>query len=181
MFLSSPSKMRYLAIYISALASLYPSHALRHGSAQLRDLVAFPKYEVQFLNDLPLMASDASRCRSQGIEQEDDFLGLRVVLTERRRLSDGTDVPSPVSHGIQFAELTEKDRLDLIPMSLTPPGSTYTHEYLCLLPSDNTTASQVQSEAVEEHDVLDPVESWAALSHLDGRCLYSRQGWFTYS
>ena len=109
--------MRHLAIYVSALASLYPSLALRHGSAQLRDLVAFPKYEIQFLNDLPLMASDASRCRSLGIEQEDDFLGLRIVLAERRRLSDGVDVPSPVSIGNRSAELTE-----------TGPARPYTDE-----------------------------------------------------
>jgi protein OS-9 len=66
-------------------------------------------------------------------------------------------------------------------MSLTPPDSDYTHEYLCLMPSANTTAAQIQSEEVEEHGELDPAESWAALSHLDGRCLYSKQGWFTYS
>ena len=58
-------------------------------------------------------------------------------------------------------------------MSLTPPGSEYTHEYLCLMPSGNTTAAQMQSEQVEEHEELDPVESWEALSHLNGRCFYS--------
>ena len=89
--------MRNLIIYLSALVSLNPSGALRSGSSQLRDLAAFPKYEVQFLNDLPLAASDADRCQTLGIEQEDDFLGLRIFLTERRRLSDGTDVPSQVN------------------------------------------------------------------------------------
>ncbi len=66
-------------------------------------------------------------------------------------------------------------------MSLTPPGSEYTHEYLCLMPSANVTAAQIQSEEVEEHEELDPTESWAALSHLEGKCLYFKQGWFTYS
>lgn len=66
-------------------------------------------------------------------------------------------------------------------MSFTPPGSGYTHEYLCLLPSSNATAAQMELEKVEEHEELDPMESWAALSHLDGKCLYSKQGWFTYS
>lgn len=88
--------MRNLIIYLSALASLSFSSALRHGSSQIRDLVAFPKYEVRFLNDLPLAASDADRCQALGIEREDEFLMQRVSLTDRRRLSDGTDAPSQV-------------------------------------------------------------------------------------
>lgn len=56
-------------------------------------------------------------------------------------------------------------------------------EYLCLMPSNNSTASQMaridQLEEVE--DELDPVQGWKALAHLDGKCLYSKQGWFTYA
>lgn len=36
-----------------------------------------------------------------------------------------------------------------------------------------------QLEEVE--DELDPVQGWKALAHLDGKCLYSKQGWFTYA
>lgn len=56
-------------------------------------------------------------------------------------------------------------------------------DYLCLLPSKNSTMSQsAQAELHDDDDVeLDPAESWKALSHLTGKCLYSRQGWFTYS
>lgn len=57
------------------------------------------------------------------------------------------------------------------------------YEYLCLMPSNNSTASQMaridQLEEVE--DELDPDQGWKALSHLDGKCLYSKQGWFTYA
>lgn len=39
-----------------------------------------------------------------------------------------------------------------------------------------------QAELHEDDEVeLDAAESWKALSHLTGKCLYSRQGWFTYS
>lgn len=73
-----------------------------------------------------------------------------------------------------------QDRLDLIRMALPPPGADTASPYLCLMPHANTTASQVQP--TEEPEVaIDPVSSWAALSHLDGKCLYTRQGWFTYS
>ena len=69
-------------------------------------------------------------------------------------------------------------------MSLTPPGSTTTADYLCLMPSKNSTDAQTvtaSAEELDEHEELDPAQSWAALSHLDGKCLYSKQGWFTYS
>ena len=95
--------MRYLSIYLAALSSLSSSRGLRPGSSQIRDLVAFPKYEIQFLNDLPLAASDANRCQTFGIERELEFLDRRVTLADRRRLSDGTDGPSQVSC-LRYAE-----------------------------------------------------------------------------
>ncbi len=102
--------MRYLTIYLYALAFLSPSasSAIRPGASQLRDLAAFPKYEVQFLNNLPLAASDADRCQTFGIEREEQFLGLRIALGERRRLSDGTeqtDIISQVSSIRSFVKL----------------------------------------------------------------------------
>ena len=66
-------------------------------------------------------------------------------------------------------------------MSLTPPGSQDPAEFLCLMPSRNSTESQTARTDLDEHVDLDPVQSWAALSHLDGKCLYERLGWFTYS
>lgn len=57
------------------------------------------------------------------------------------------------------------------------------HDYLCLMPSENVTAAQSRSAQVEQedHEEVDPAVGWAALSHLEGKCLYLRQGWFTYS
>jgi protein OS-9 len=66
-------------------------------------------------------------------------------------------------------------------MALTPPGSLMQADYLCLMPSANSTDSQTARMDLDELVELDPVQSWAALSHLDGKCLYSKQGWFTYS
>jgi len=89
--------MRNLAIYLSAISVLHGSSALRHGASQIRDLLAFPKYQVQFLNNLPLSASDAERCDTLGIQTEDEFLGLHPSLSERRRVGDGVTDPSHVS------------------------------------------------------------------------------------
>lgn len=79
--------MRNLAIYLAALATLSPGLGLRHGSRQLRDLLAFPKYQIDFLNDLPLSASDADRCKAVGVEVEDEFTQVR--FEGRKGLGEG--------------------------------------------------------------------------------------------
>ncbi|OCF77071.1 hypothetical protein I204_02780 [Kwoniella mangroviensis CBS 8886] len=165
---------RNLLIYLFALSSLSSSSlAFRHGQNQLRDLYAYPKYEIQFLNDLPLSKSDAERCQSLGLDGEGDWLEAKAG-DGRRRLGDGNEVG--------------KDHLELIPMNFAHPSepSGTPYPYLCLMPSTNTTTSQTdlidKLDQVEEvEDELDPVQGWQALSHLDGKCLFTKQGWFTYS
>ncbi|ORX33983.1 hypothetical protein BD324DRAFT_605342 [Kockovaella imperatae] len=157
--------MRNLVIYLSALTAL-SSHAYKHEAAQLRDLLAYPKYEIQFLNDLPISWSDADRVEKEGLERAEEWSELR--LKERKELGDGSDVPL-------------KDRLEIIPMTFTPAGSDSAAEYLCLLPPKNVTSAQTLRLKSESHEELDPAQSWAAMSHLDGKCLYSTLGWFTYS
>lgn len=102
--------MRNLNIYLSALISLHGSLALHHGPSHFRDLQAFPKYEVQFLNHLPIAESDAKECLSGGIEREEEWMGARAPMLGhresdrdsdrgRRRLSDGAEiVPVDVSY-----------------------------------------------------------------------------------
>jgi hypothetical protein len=80
--------MRNLSIYLSALAALLPSNALRHGSHQLRDLLAFPKYQIDYLNELPLSSSDAKACLRDGVEFESDFTHTRF---EGRKHVSGND------------------------------------------------------------------------------------------
>jgi protein OS-9 len=84
--------MRNLGIYLSALATLSPALGVKHGAAQFRDLLAYPKYDVQFLNDLPISSGDAGRAETLGVETEDEWTRLHLDLHERKRLSDGSDV-----------------------------------------------------------------------------------------
>ncbi|OWZ66435.1 hypothetical protein AYX14_05909 [Cryptococcus neoformans] len=149
------------------LLPLLPALAIRSGPHQLRDLYTYPKYQVQFLNDLPVSASDAKRMKEVGVGSEIEWLDMRPG---DRSLEDGT----------------KREKLELIPMSFAPTDQeedSSAFEYLCLMPSNNSTASQMaridQLEEVE--DELDPVQGWKALAHLDGKCLYSKQGWFTYA
>lgn len=181
--------MRYLLIYLSALSSLHTGVAIRHGSSPLRDLQAFPKYEVQFLNHLPLASSDAERCQSLGLDREEDWLGHRPGRHDRRRVGDGSD-NSEIGFDVcglycssdRAGLILQDPRLELIRMALNHPSSNETHPYLCLMPSKETTALQdAQAEVQPVHEEIDPVLSWSALSHLDGKCLYAKQGWFTYA
>lgn len=82
--------MRNLYIYLSALSVLSPALGFRHGAAQLRDLLAYPKYDVQFLNDLPISASDGERAQAMGLDKEDEWLSLHLKNEGRRRLDNGT-------------------------------------------------------------------------------------------
>lgn len=91
--------MRNLFIYLSALNALSPVFGLRHGTAQLRDLLAYPKYEVQFLNDLPISTTDAEKARSIGIEREDEWFSLHLGIAGTKRLSNGTQ---PLSRSVSL-------------------------------------------------------------------------------
>ncbi|WRT64659.1 uncharacterized protein IL334_001593 [Kwoniella shivajii] len=178
---------RNLLIYSLALSSLAsaPGLALRHGQNQLRDLFAYPKYEIQFMNDLPLSKSDAELYQSSsssGLMDESDWLDPKGSSKGGggKRLSDGNkqnDIDRKTSLS-----------LELIPMNFAHPsepnGAPY--PYLCLMPSRNTTSSQTAlidrlDQVEEEEEEIDPVQGWQAMSHLDGKCLFTKQGWFTYS
>ncbi|WWD21612.1 hypothetical protein CI109_106098 [Kwoniella shandongensis] len=174
---------RNLLIYLSALSALspLPSLSLRHGAHQLRDLYAYPKYEVQFMNDLPLSAGDAQRCKITGIGIEEDWMAMRPAGGSggERRLINGDE-------GEGSSLNAQPDKLELVPMNFAHPEDepgTPPYPYLCLMPSSNTTAAQTSriDQLDEVEDELDPVQGWQALSHLEGKCLYSRQGWFTYA
>lgn len=100
------STMRNLVIYLSALSTLAPVWGFRNGPHQLRDLLAFPKYSIDFLNETPLSATDAAKCRAEGVELEDDFTQTRFTGEgARRRLSgndtntgEGSRSPAKVNH-----------------------------------------------------------------------------------
>lgn len=68
--------MSHLAIYLLALAALSPARPALALGGGLQDLAAYPKYQVDFLNDLPLAESDAAEIRKFGLTHEDQFLDL---------------------------------------------------------------------------------------------------------
>lgn len=85
--------MRNLHIYLSALATLYGSGVQAgHRSSHFRDLQACPKFEIQFLNQLPISESDAKRCLEAGVQVEDEWMALRAPRVGQQRLGDGGDI-----------------------------------------------------------------------------------------
>lgn len=181
--------MSHLAIYLLALAALSPAQpalAALHAGGGLQDLAAYPKYQVEFLNDLPLSQSDADAIRQRGLTHEDEFKDLhpRALGTidgadgDERKDGEEKEPPAETEGG-------PNDRIGLMPMLYTPPGTDYgPHTYLCAMPSANTTASQtVGLDEPLDEPAPDAEASWRALSHLNGQCLYLRlpQSWFTYA
>jgi protein OS-9 len=92
--------MRNLAIYLSALTALSQASALRHGSHQLRDLLAFPKYSVDYLNELPLSRTDAERCKLEGVELEEEFTQTRF---EGRKKLRGNETEEAAAEKVSLA------------------------------------------------------------------------------
>ncbi|BEI83897.1 hypothetical protein CcaverHIS002_0405010 [Cutaneotrichosporon cavernicola] len=171
--------MSHLAIYLLALAALRPASALGVG---LQDLASLPKYQVDFLNDLPLSESDAASIRIHGLTHEDQFLALHPASARRDTIESttsqsSTDILQPGEPNSPAGQIT------LVPMLYTHPSTeSGPHSYLCAMPSVNTTMAQTVQEALDEPEP-DPEESWRALSHLDGQCLYLRipHSWFAYA
>ncbi|KAI0647168.1 glucosidase II beta subunit-like protein-domain-containing protein [Trametes meyenii] len=155
-----------------ALLLCAPASARIHHSRVPEDPYAFPKYRVSFLHGLPLLNDTAERWLRDGLRGgEHEFL----------------DQPWQESHWhatpLKSIEATDDDASDAAPtpepqyalqhMKLGPKSS-----YVCLIPPPPKEPPQVEDAAT---DVSTPVHSWSLLQPLSGKCLYHRQGWFTYS
>lgn len=80
------------------LLPLLPAPAIGSGPHQLRDLYAYPKYQVQFLNDLPISASDAKRIKEVGVGSEIEWIDMRLG---DRSLEDGTKRVCMLHHDLK--------------------------------------------------------------------------------
>ncbi|KAK7014933.1 PRKCSH domain-containing protein [Favolaschia claudopus] len=148
------------------------------------DPAAFPKYNVQFLNHLPLANETAQQWLTHGLRG-----GIREFLDQPwddswhpPALGDGQD-DDQVSFGVAHEDVS---------LASTPdghaPNNDYSLEhlkmgpdqYLCLIPKPLEQPSP-DAELDEDEDEPTPAHSWSLLLPLEGTCLYHRQAWFTYS
>ncbi|KAH7340232.1 hypothetical protein B0J17DRAFT_650430 [Rhizoctonia solani] len=136
------------------------------------DLYAYPKYSIGFLNGLPLPNVTAQHWLAHGLKGgEKEFLeqpwDQNSHGTSRPQITGGETINSdgpvnshPVSHRL------ERMRLGL--------GK----EYLCLVPPPDQGNPSFEDPAPPPSH---PSKTWNLLQPLTGKCLYHRQGWFTYS
>ncbi|KAH7107574.1 hypothetical protein BKA62DRAFT_683813 [Auriculariales sp. MPI-PUGE-AT-0066] len=124
--------------------------------AGVQDVDAFPKYGITFLNALPVANETVQEWLHRGgvTGGEPEFLG------------------SKAHRHILGSELSQPNEQE--PVQLMRFGAA---SYACLIPRP-----QHIPHASEEHEPApEPSKTWELLQPLSGRCLYHRQGWFTYS
>ncbi|TFY57281.1 hypothetical protein EVJ58_g7116 [Rhodofomes roseus] len=150
-----------------------------HRSLLPEDPYAFPKYRVTYLNGLPVLNETADRWLREGLKGgQPEFLdeawewgetgwhsGSLKGIEGGREQGSGTTPAVHPPQGLNYA-------LEL--MRLGPRMA-----YLCLIPPPpDESAATIANEP--EPDVS-PLYGWSLLQPLNGKCLYHRQGWFTYA
>ncbi len=182
-----------LSLVLPFLPSLTRA-ALQHRplTAQPQDPFAAPKFEVSFLNNRPISVSDAKEWQvdngSWSGLSGSDAMDAFVYGVEDERPTAASSQPKKTIGDLEAT--SQQSRPNIVKLRLPAPSSRATsplHDYLCLVPSPpmvrpteaDALAHEEALRAAEE--VPDPVIGWESLRHLDGKCLYSKQGWFSYS
>ncbi|KAI0375020.1 hypothetical protein BV20DRAFT_961268 [Pilatotrama ljubarskyi] len=161
-----------LALSLVPLSLVLLVAARLHHSRVPEDPYAFPKYRVTFLHGLPVLNDTAERWLREGLRGgEHEFLDQpwqesQWTASPLRRIEASDDSP-PAAAQAQNSNYT------LQHMKFGPKSS-----YVCLIPPPPREPPAVEDTAT---DVATPVHSWSLLQPLSGKCLYHRQGWFTYS
>ncbi|KAI9065159.1 hypothetical protein FKP32DRAFT_1610865 [Trametes sanguinea] len=150
-----------------------------HHSRVPEDPYAFPKYSVSFLHGLPVLNETAERWLRDGLRGgELEFLDepwqeSQWHASQRKSIEAGDDsAPSDVCHNAASSS-GQRSNYTLQHMKLGPKSS-----FVCLIPPPPQEPPAVEDPPT---DVSTPVHSWSLLQPLSGKCLYHRQGWFTYS
>ncbi|KAH9857001.1 glucosidase II beta subunit-like protein-domain-containing protein [Lenzites betulinus] len=142
-----------------------------HHSRVPEDPYAFPKYRVSFLHGLPVLNDTAERWLREGLRGgELEFLDQpweesHSLASPLKSIEASDDLAPPDAQEANYT---------LQRMKFGPKSS-----FVCLIPPPPTEPPAVVDDAPT--DVATPVHSWSLLQPLSGKCLYHRQGWFTYS
>ncbi|KAL1944553.1 hypothetical protein VTO73DRAFT_2983 [Trametes versicolor] len=144
-----------------------------HHSRVPEDPYAFPKYRVSFLHGLPVLNDTAERWLRDGLRGgEPEFLDQPWQeshwLASPPKSIEADDDASPSD-----AAQAQDANYTLQRMRFGPKSS-----FVCLIPPPPKEPPPVEDTPT---DVATPVHSWSLLQPLSGKCLYHRQGWFTYS
>ncbi|KAI0724074.1 hypothetical protein C8Q72DRAFT_877828 [Fomitopsis betulina] len=150
-----------------------------HRSLLPEDPYAFPKYRVTYLNGHPVLNETAERWLREGLKGgeaefndqawewgETGWHSGPVKSIEPSNDQDSGTTPAPGT--------LPTTNYSLEVMRLGPRMS-----YLCFIPPPpDESAAALSSEPEPD---ISPQYGWSLLQSLNGKCLYHRQGWFTYA
>ncbi|KZV84419.1 hypothetical protein EXIGLDRAFT_727223 [Exidia glandulosa HHB12029] len=150
-------------MWLTVLA-LSATAAARFGGVQ--DVDAYPKYAVTFLNSLPVSNQTAESWLQHGLAGgEPEFLEVAPTPSLNRIESGDEQAGHPGSADTSQPQHVQHMRF----------GSAAS--YVCLIPP----ARALPHPSEELEPAPTPSKTWELLQPLSGKCLYHRQGWFTYS
>ncbi|KAF9642772.1 hypothetical protein BDM02DRAFT_3233209 [Thelephora ganbajun] len=167
----------HLLFALFGLCSVRAVSGRIHASLIPEDPHAFPKYDVTFLNGLPVLNETAERWLRDGLQGglleflEEPWVSKNSPWSKLKEID-----PTEPSQSLSSPPSREPESVFKLELMKMGPN----HSYLCLIPpeppiSDNPS----QLEDSSEETTL--IQSWNLLQALSGKCLYHRQGWFTYS
>jgi protein OS-9 len=169
-------RSRLLSRHIVALSFAFQVAAARLLHSLPEDTYAFPKYRVSFLNGLPVLRETAERWLQQGLRGgESEFLDQpwsEGNLQDPKGIGNGeasevcrsVDYSCVLSIDYVQAEYSKTLNATLEHMKMGPGDS-----YICLIPPSPDSPAPPSEERQED---VTPVQSWALLKPLSGRCLY---------
>lgn len=155
------------------------------------DPFAHPRFALQFLNDLPISASHASALLDRQAQSGPSFVGGTLAGPEGKEgdvgwfyaASKGSQEPllarqmESIGEGSDrssFSDPTSSKGNYTLQRFVLPPS----RSYLCLLPPSSSPSPPPPSPPAPS---LDPSLPAQLLKHLEGTCLYTKAGWFTYA
>ncbi|QRW00154.1 glucosidase II beta subunit-like protein [Ceratobasidium sp. AG-Ba] len=159
---------------LAAVLSLWTHHAAAYSSLP-EDVYAYPKYSIGFLNGLPLPNVTAQHWLAHGLKGgEKEFLEQpweheSSPGSSRPQITGGETINSDGQPAGSYS--TSGHRLEHMRLG---PGK----EYVCLIPPPDEGSAPIEDPAPPPSH---PSKTWNLLQPLSGKCLYHRQGWFTYS
>ncbi|KAH9934617.1 uncharacterized protein B0H18DRAFT_977377 [Fomitopsis serialis] len=143
-----------------------------HRSLLPQDPYAFPKYRVAYVNGLPVLNETAERWLREGLKG-----GQAEFLDETWEWSDTawhSGSPKSIEGGAEQG-------IGSTPAPDTRTESNYSLELMRLGPRMTYLYESTATIANEPEPDVSPLSGWSLLQPLNGKCLYHRQGWFTYA
>jgi len=177
-----------LLLAVLALRSVYTVSGRIHASLIPEDPHAFPKYDVRFLNGLPVLNSTAERWLRDGLEgglgefleegweTEDSrwskLKGIDPTEVNIFSASDGGELNGRINRqpSQSLSSPPSHEPEPVLKLELMKMGPS--HSYLCLVPPEPQISDNNPSHLEDSSEEATLIQSWNLLQALSGKCLY---------